>query len=189
MKLLVTLFCATLVAGAAFADPFSTALRQARTAANGGSGGDAAPAETPPPPQNQPPPNPVLQATLQNIADLQNDFAVISSVSGTNAVAGVKSSLTVHLTAASQGAKAPQASVSKLTDDLLAAIAGNEKLRAQLPKLAQFTHASFNGSQLTDAQKKMIFDGVKKILTDAGTASDGAAGVVEDLKAIVTETR
>lgn len=177
------------MAGAAQADPYSIAKRQAITAANAGSGQEAPPQATPPPPQNNPPPNPVLQATLQNIADLKNDFAVIAGATGTNALTAVKSSLMTHLAAAAQGAKASQASTSKLADDLSAAMAGNDKLRAQLPKLAQFAHASFNGSQITDAQQKMIFDGVQKILTGAGVPPDGAAGVVEDLKAIAIETK
>jgi hypothetical protein len=191
MKLPVTFLCATLAAGAAFADPYSTAMRQAITAANSGagSGEEVPPPATSAPPQNNPPPNPVLQATLQNIADLQNDFAVIAGATGTNSLTGLKPSMTTHLAAAAQGTKASQASVSKLADDLLAAIGGNEKLRAQLPKLAQFTHASFNGSQLTDDQKKMIFDGAQKILTGAGVSPDGAARVVEDLKSIAGETK
>jgi hypothetical protein len=191
MKWLLTFLCAAFMAGAAVADPFSSAIRQAHGAANSGAGGagDASPPETPPPLQNNPPPNPALQATLQNIADLQNDFAVISSVNGTNALAGVKSSLAIHLAAAAQGAKASQASVSKLADDLSSAIAGNGKLRTQLQRLAQFTHASFNGSQLTDAQQKSISDGIQKILTDAGVPADGAAVVVEDLKTIARETK
>ena len=189
MKRLVALFCAVLAVNAALADPFSTALRQARNAANGGSGGDTSPSESTPPSQNNPPPNPVLQATLQNIADLKDDFAVIAGATGTNSLTALKSSLVTHLAAAAQGAKASQASVSKLADDLSVAIAGNEKLRAQLPKLAQFAHASFNGSQLTDAQQKMIFDGAQKILTGAGVSPDGAAGVVEDLKAVAGETK
>ena len=188
MKALVTLFCALLAAGAALADPYSTAIRQARTAANAGSGQETPPPATPPP-QNNAPPNPALQATLQNIADLRNDLTAISSSTGTNRLAALKSSLTNHLAAAAQGAKkASQESISKLADDLSAAIAGNEKLRAQLPKLAQFAHASFNGSQLTEAQQKMIFDGVQKILTGAGAPADGVAGVVDDFKTIVGET-
>ena len=189
MKLLVTFLCAMLVSSAAFADPFSTALRQARTAANGGSGGDASPPATPPPPQNNPPSNPALQATLKNISDLQSDFSAITQTTGTNALTALKSSLASHFAAAAQGAKASQASGSKLADDLSTALAGNDKLRAQLPKLAQFTHASFNGSQLTDAQRKMILDGVQKILAGAGVPPDGAAGVVEDLKTIAGETK
>ena len=188
MKALVTLFCALFAAGAALADPYSTAIRQARTAANAGSGQETPPPATPPP-QNNAPPNPALQATLQNIVDLRNDLTAISSATGTNALTASKSSLTTHLAEAAQGAKASQESISKLADDLSAAIAGNEKLRAQLTKLAQYAHAIFNGSQLTEAQQKMIYEGVQKILTGAGVPLEGAAGVVDDFKAIAGETK
>jgi hypothetical protein len=188
MKALVTVFCTLLAAGAAFADPYTSAIRQARTAASSGSGQETPPPATPLP-QNHAPTNPALQATLQNIVDLRNDLTAISSATGTNRLVALKSSLSNHLAAAAQGAKASQESISKLADDLSTAIAGNEKLRAQLTKLAQYAHASFNGSQLTDAQRKMIFEGVQKTLTDAGVPPDGAAGVVDDFKAIVGETK
>ncbi len=177
------------MAGEALADPYSTAMRQARTAANAGSGQEIPTPAAPPPPQNNAPPNPALQATLQNVVDLRNDLTAIAGATGTNVLIAFKSSLTNHLAAAAQGAKASQASTSKLADDLSVAIAGNDKLRAQLPKLAQFAHASFNGSQLTDAQQKMIFDGVQKILTGAGASPEAAATVVDDFKAIAGETK
>ncbi len=188
MKAPAILFCAMLAAQAALADPYSAALRQARTAANAGSGQENPPPTTPPP-QNNAPPNPALQATLKNIVDLRNDLTAISTETGTNRLAALKSSLTNHLATAAQGAKASLESISKLADDLSAALAGNGKLRAQLTKLAQFAHAIFNGSQLTETQQKMIFEDVQKILTGAGVPPEGASGVVEDFKAIVTETK
>lgn len=190
MKALVTLFCAWFAVGAALADPYSTALRQARTAANAGSGQVETPPPAPPPPQNNAPPNPVLQATLRNISDLRNDLTAISGETGTNRLAALKSSLSNHLAAAAQGVKkASQESISKLADDLSAAIAGNGKLRPQLTKLAQYAHAIFNGSQLPETQQKMIYEEAQKILTGAGVPADGAAGVVDDFKVIVGETK
>ena len=131
----------------------------------------------------------MLQATLQNIENLRNDFAAIGNAAAAAPLTLQKQSLTNDLAIAAQGAKPQPASISKLADDLMTAIAGKEKLRAPQPKLAQFVHAIFNSAHLTAAQQKMIFDGVQKILTDGGASPDEAANVVSDIKTIASETK
>jgi len=131
----------------------------------------------------------VLQATLQNIASLRDDFAAIGIADASASLTVQKQSLTNDLAIAAQGAKAQPASISKLADDLTTAIAGKEKFRVPQPKLAQFVHAIFNSSHLTTAQQQMIFDGVQKILTDGGALPDDATNVVNDIKTIASETK
>ena len=192
MKTLIAFLASALLANSLWADPYSAAIKQAKTVttrvSNANRQLDTPPPSTPPA-QNTPPPNPALQATLQNIESLKNDFTAIITATNATTLAAEKQSLMNNLAAAAQGAKASQKSISKLADDLAAVIAGNEKLRAQLPKLAQFSHAVFNGAHLTDAQQQAIFDGVQKILTGAGVPAEGAGIVVEDFKAIATETK
>jgi hypothetical protein len=144
-----------------------------------------------PPAQNNPNPSvsPALQATLQNIESLRNDFTAIGNASAGASLAIQKESLTNDLAIAAQGAKPQTGSISKLADDLTTAISGKEKLRVPPPTLAQYVHAIFNTSQLTAAQQQMIFDGVKKILTDGGASADEAANVVNDIKTIASETK
>ena len=143
------------------------------------------------PPQNNPnaPANPVLQATLQNIANLRNDFSAIGNAAAGTSLTVEKQTLTNDLAIAAQGVKPQPASISKLADDLMTAISGKEKLRAPQQKLAQFTHAIFNSAHLTTAQQQTFFTGVQKILTDGGASADEAANVVNDLKTIASETK
>ena len=194
MKPLIALTCALFVANSLLADSYSEAIRQAKnasakeTAANQQLMDNPQPAA---PPQNNPnqPVDPALQATLQNIDNLRNDFVAIGNAPAADPLTAQKQSLTNDLAIAAQGAKPQPTSIAKLTDDLATAIAGKEKLRAPQPKLAQFVHAAFNGSQLTAAQQQMIFKGVQKILTDGGASPDEAASAVNDIKAIVSETK
>ncbi len=194
MRPFIALVCVLFMANSLLADPYSAAIRQAKnvsareTAAN-----QQLMDNTPPtaPPQNNPnqAPSPALQATLQNIESLRNDFTAIGNAESGTSLTIQKQTLTNDLAIAAQGAKPQPASVSKLADDLITAIAGKEKLRAPQPKLAQFTHAIFNGSQLTAAQQQMIFKGVQKILTDGGASPDEATNVVNDIKTIASETK
>jgi hypothetical protein len=192
MKPLIVFFCAVFLAGGAFADPYSAAMRQARNASAKETAANRQLLDNPPPappPQNNPAANPALQATLQNIESLRNDFAAIGNAAATASLTVRKQSLTNDLAIAAQGVKPQPASISKLADDLTTAIAGKEKLRAPQPKLAQFVHAIFNSSHLTTAQQQMIFDGVQKILTDGGASPDETANVVNDIKTIAGETK
>lgn len=194
MKPFIALTCALFMANSTLADPYSAAIRQAKnvsareTAANQQLLGNPTPA---PPPQNNPnpPTDPALQATLQNIESLRNDFAAIGGAAPGISPTVQKQTLTNDLAIAAQGTKPQSASISRLADDLTTAIAGKEKLRTPQPKLAQYTHAIFNSSHLTAAQQQMIFDGVKKILTDGGASPDEATNVVNDIKTIASETK
>ena len=194
MKPLITFFCAVFLAGGAFADPYSAAMRQARNASANETAANRQLLDNPPPappPQNNPnpPANPALQATLQNIESLRNDFTAIGNAAAGASLTAQKQSLTNDLAIAAQGAKPQPAAISKLADDLATAIAGKEKLRAPQPKLAQFVHAIFNSAHLTTAQQQMIFDGVQKILTDGGASPDETTNVVNDIKTIASETK
>jgi hypothetical protein len=200
MKPFIAFTCALFVANGVLADPYSGAIRQAKnastkeTAANQQLLDNPSPAQ---PPQNNPttPPDPALQATLQNIESLRNDFTAIGNPAATASVVPQKQTLTnendlaIDLAIAAQGAKPQPASISKLADDLTTAIAGKEKLRAPQPKLAQYVHAIFNSSHLTTDQQQMIFDGVQKILTDGGASPDETANVVSDIKKVASETK
>ncbi len=195
MKPLIALTCVLFMANGLLAQVnYQAAIRQARNAAANETAANQKLLDNPPPatpPQNNPnqPPDPALQATLQNIENLRNDFTAIGNAAPAASLAALKQSLTNDLAIAAQGAKPQAASISKLADDLATAIAGKEKLRAPQPKLAQFIHAIFNSLHLTTAQQQMIFDGVQKILTDGGASPDEAANVVSDIKTIASETK
>ena len=194
MKLFIALTCALFIGSSILADPYSEAIRQAKnvsakeTAANQQLLDNS---QSAPPTQINPPspPNPVLQATLQNIASLRNDIAAIGIADAGASLTVQKQSLTNDLAIAAQGTKPQPASISKLADDLTTAIAGKEKFRVPQPKLAQFVHAIFNSSHLTAAQQQMVFNGVQKILTDGGALPDDATNVVNDIKTIASETK
>lgn len=193
MKTLIALTCALFVVQSLLADPYSVAIQQAKRVANQETEANRQlmnnpPAATPQNKVNQQV-SPELKATLENIQDLQKDFAAIAKLTSTATIATEKQGLTNDLTTAAVGAKPSQQSIDKLADDLAAAVEGNEKLRPQYPKLAQYVHAIFNSSQLTDAQRKMIFDGIQKILTAGGASSDDVTNVVNDIKAIANETK
>jgi hypothetical protein len=194
MRLVPTLACALFIGNSIMADPYTAAIRQAQNVSAKETAANQHLLDNPPtdaPLQNNPnaPVNPVLQATLQNIESLRNDFAAIGNTAANAPLTAQKKSLTNDLSFAAQGAKPLPESISKLADDLTAAIAGKEKFRAPQPKLAQFIHAIFNGAHLTTAQQQMIFDGVQKILTDGGASPDETASVVNDIKTIASETK
>ncbi len=179
MKLLAAILGLMLVTGPVMADVYSIAKQQARNAANGQTGAQPAP----PPPQNNPPPDPALQATFQNIADLQFDFERLNS-NPTNTQPLIK-----HLTAAAQGTKPSAAAVAEVARSLATALNSNKKIAVQEHRLAQNIHAIFNSSHLAPAQQTMIYDSVQKILEDSGVSSDDTSKVIASLKAIATETR
>ena len=196
MKAHIPVFCALLAASSALADPYMMARQQAvRTADQNNAeqariqnatapGAAAAPTPAPAPPMD-----PALQATLQNIGDLQGNFATYINADGQPDPAQ-KTSLLNNLSHAAQGTKASSASVKKLAADLTPALAQRKKLAAvQQKKLAVDVHALFNSSHLSAAQQKMMFDDVQKILAEAGAAQADIDGVVTDLKKIAEETK
>jgi len=197
MKTRIAAFCALLIAGGALADPYSMAIQQARRASDqnaaeqqqiqngtGGSQGQAAAnAKTAPV-------DPALQATLSNINGLQTDLGALNNATGDKPDPMQRISLLNNLSAAAQGTKASSDSVKRLADDLLTAVSGRKQLTtAQQTRLARDIHAIFNSSHLTDAQQKLMFDDVQKILTDGGVSLDATVDVVTDLKKISSETK
>jgi hypothetical protein len=195
MKTFTALFCLLFVANGVLADVYSSAIRQTKnvTANAGNTRQDNPPSPTQPPPalpaQNNPPPDPVLEATLQNIAGLRADFDAFGDQADTNSAAAQKPSLMSHLTAAASGTKPSPASVSKLADDLMTAMAGNEKLRPQHQKLAQEVHAICNNSHLSPVQQQKIFADVQTLLQNGGVLPDNATNIVNDIKTIASETK
>ena len=160
MKPIVTLACALFMAGSLPAQVnYNAAIRQAKNASANETAASQRGAEdpTPPaqPPQNNPtpPPDPALQATLQNIENLRNDFTAIAGAAPAASLSAQKQSLTNDLAVAAQGTKPKSESISKLADDLVTAISGKQKLRAPQPKLAQYVHAkwlAFDNCPATD---------------------------------------
>jgi len=174
------------------ADIYSGAKQQARNASGAITARDnqAVSESSPASPSPSPPANdPVLQATLRNIANLSADFAGLGNATDTNAAAAQKQMLINDLAAACTGAKPSSASVAKLADDLAVVVAGNEKLRAQQPRLARDVHAIFNSSHLSAAQQEMVCDDVQKLLQNSGAPSDNITSVVIDLKGIASATK
>jgi hypothetical protein len=194
MKTFIALSCALCVTNSVLAGPDEAAIRQARevsakmTRAEQENPPQTAP-QTAAPPHTNPQPDPVLEATLRNIANLRADFAALGNLPGTNSAATQRQLLMNDLATAAQGAKPSPASVSKLADDLATATAGKEKSGASQQKLAQDVHAIFNSSHLSPAQQQMIFGDVQKILQNGGASPDDATNVITDIKAIATETK
>jgi hypothetical protein len=195
MKASVALFCVLLAASSASADPYSMAIQQAQRASNqnaaeqrqlqnqDGSAGYGQPASGQSPPKT----DPMLAATLQNITNLQSDFAAV--IDSTGDKADERIALMNDFSAAAQSTKASADAVKELAKDLIAAIDGNKKLEPQQKKLAREIHAIFNSSHLTAAQQQSVFDDVQKTLTDAGVSLDAAVDVVTDLKQVAGETK
>jgi hypothetical protein len=194
MKTPIAFFCALCVANSVLADSYSEAIRQAKdvsakvTRADQGNQPSTVPSRAAPS-QSNPQPDPVLEATLRNIASLHADFAALGNLAATNSTATQKQLLLNDLATAAQGTKPSPASISKLADDLVMATAGKEKSDASQQKLAQYVHAIFNSSQLSAVQQQMIFDDVPKILQSGGASPDDATNVVNDIKTIATETK
>jgi hypothetical protein len=195
MKTVVTFFCVLFAANGVFADIYSEAIKQARNvSANETKQSNAEVNQnnsSPPPAAAQPAPpqtNPVLEATLRNISNLHVDFDALGKLSETNSAAS-KKLLLDDLTAAAQGAKPPEVSISKLADDLTTAVVGKKLPDDQQQKLAQDVHAIFNSSHLSSGQQQMIFTSVQKVLQDGGTLPDETTNVVNDIKTIASQTQ
>ncbi len=193
MKAFIAFSCALCLANHVLAGPDEAAMRQARdvsakmTRAEQGNPPVTAP-RPPAPPQSNAQPDPVLEATLRNIANLRADIAALGDLAGTNSAATPKQLLMNDLATAALGAKPSPASISRLADDLVAATAGKIKTADTQQKLAQYVHAIFNSSHLLPAQKPMIFDNVQKLLQSGGAAPDDVTNVVNDIKTIARET-
>lgn len=189
MKTSVALFGVLLTVSLAMADTNRVAQPPAADAANGSANHPPVPPQPTTPPANLPP-NPVLQATLQNIRHLREDFAVLARMTNNAvAIAEEKPALTNDLSTAALEVQPRPDAISKLADDLSAAIAGNAALVPQHLKLAQYVHAAFNGAQLAPAQQEMIFSDLQTVLAGGGVAPDVASNVVHDLQTIVNETK
>lgn len=137
------------------------------------------------------PMDPALKATLSNINSLKGDIGAFNGADAGKTDSSQKISLLNDLSAAGQGPnKATADSIKKLANDLITAVSGNKKLTAaQQTQIGRSIHALFNSSHLTDAQQKLLLDGVQKALTDAGISLDNAVDVVTDLKLIASQTK
>ena len=187
MKTRIFAFCSVLIAGSAFADPYMMARQQAVRAADQNNAEQARIQKAAAEPAA--PMDPALQATLQNIGDLQGNFAAYINSDGQPDPAQ-KNSLLNNLSQAAQGKKASSGSVKKLATELMPALSMRKKITvAQQKKLAVDVHALFNSSHLSAAQQKAMIDDVQKNLTDAGVGQSDVDGVVSDLKLIVDETK
>jgi hypothetical protein len=186
MKAHLALFCALLVTGGAFAQNYYMATQQAHRVVDQNNAEQARIQNAAAEPA---PADPALQATLQNISDLQANFAAYIGADGQPDPA-VKTSLLNNLSQAAKGNKPATASVKQLAADLAPALVQRKKIiLAQQKKLAVDVHALFNSSHLTAAQQDALSTDVKTILTDAGVAPDDALNVVNDLKKIVDQTK
>ena len=191
MKPLFLILCALLAGGVALGDPYVIAKGQAKRDVNQSNAQQGiAPAQPnqPAPPQAAPV-DPVLAATLQNIASLRADFAALNNATGAKADSTQKVSLLNNLSAAAQGSKPASASVQKLAGHLTSAVLGKKILPAQQTKFARDIHAIFNSSHLSAAQQQTILDDVKKILEGGGASSEDMASVMADLQQIASETK
>ncbi len=194
MKILATLLLMVSLTAHAQVGAFNIAKEQARraNASNNAEQQRIANATTDPSRPNgaaspAAPADPVREATLKNIADLQADFSAFNNATGTEVDAAKKAALLNDLSAAALGKKPASASVQKLAGDLIAATIGKKNTAVQ--KLSRNVHALFNSGHLTAAQQSSLLDEVKKNLTTAGAATDDAVNVFQDLKGIVEETK
>jgi hypothetical protein len=193
VKTLIAFFCAGCVTCSVWADSYSAAIRQAKdvsakvTRAEQGNPPTTASPPTAPPPTNSQP-DPVLEATLRNIASLRADFAALGNLTGTNS-AMQRQILINDLATAAHGAKPSPASIPKLADDLVTATAGKVKSEPAQQKLAQDVHAIFNSAYLSPAQQQTIFDDVQKTLQGGGVSPEAATNVVNDIKTIAAQTK
>ncbi len=199
MKASAAFFCALFLANGIFADPYSMAIQRAKNvSANETKMSNATANQDNPPPQSSSPAatrpappqdNPVLEATLRNIANLRVDFDALGKLSELKSDSPPKKLLLNDLTAAAQGTKPSQTSVTNLAENLAVAVAGKSTLQPQHAKLAQDVHAIFNSSHLSKSQQQMIFDEVQKKLQDGGATADNITNVVNGIKTIAAETK
>ncbi len=201
MKNLFLLAVTFALAGQALADVnYDLATKQARRAADQNNaeqnrigreaGGGQQQSPKAPNVPAAPPMDPVLAATLQNIADLKTDLDALNQAADATAGAAQRVSLLNHLSsAAATGKKATTASIKKLADQLIATVSGRKSLAAQNTKLARSLHALFNGAHLSATQQETLLAGVKKVLTEAGVPAEDASQLVAILKQVATETQ
>jgi hypothetical protein len=201
MKALAAFFCVLFLANNMVADPYSMAIQRAKNVSanetrmsDETTNQDNSPPSPPPvsaaatkpvPPQD----NPALEATLRNISNLRVDFDALGKLSELKSDSLPKKLLVNDLTAAAQGAKPPENSVSKLADSLATAVAGKAAMKNQHQKLAQDVHAIFNSSHLSAEQQKTISADVRKILQDGGASPDETTNVVGDIQTIASQTK
>ena len=133
------------------------------------------------------PADPVREATMKNIADLQTDFTAFNNAAGTPVDAAQKAALLNDLSTAALGKKPAAASVQKLAGHLITATSGKKNPAAQ--KLARNVHALFNSNHLTAVQQTALLEEVKKNLTAAGAAPGDASNVFDDLTGVIEETK
>ena len=189
MKTVIALSCALCLANLAEAQVgiYNGAESAARRAVSKTEAAENQNPDAQPPPSAAPaapqPMNPVLAATLQNIASLRADLASLT----TNGP--VSSAFTNDLMAASTGTKGSPETITKLATDLQAALAGNQAFRSSFQKLAQFLHAVSNGSHLTPEQFQTVSDTVEQILTNGGAPYQATSDVLDDLKHLARETK
>ena len=165
---------------------YNSAIQQAHNAVNqteAASQGHQAPM-MPQQPQAQKPvtSDPVLAATMQNIASLHGDFDAMSGNF-------TPKTFTNDLAAAAMAKKPSEDSVLKLARDLQSAMGGNDQLMAQHQKLAQDVHAIFYSSHLASAQQEMLENDVQKMLQGGGVASDKILAITNDMKTVADETK
>ena len=195
MKIAAALFCTLFAVGTALADPYVMARQQAVRASDQNAAEQqritqqtAPPAAPAAPAVSAAPVNPLLAATLQNIADLRADLAAFNADPSAGSDAAQKMSLLNHLSAAAQGTKPATTNVKKFADDLISALRGKKLTAVQAQKLSRAVHAVFNGAHLTATQQKTMADDAGKILTAAGAAPGNVSSVTADLKAMAAET-
>jgi hypothetical protein len=129
------------------------------------------------------PANPVLAATLRNIANLKADLAALNTNTAPAAA------LTNDLVAAANGTKASADTIAKLIGDLQAAVAGKPALVSHYQKLAQYLHALSNGAHLTPTQFQAISDDLEHILENGGASYEATTYVIQDVKVLAGETK
>lgn len=194
MKIPVVVFCALAVTGAVSADPYSQAIQQAQRVSNQNDAeqqriqnqSGAAPGANG---QSPSPVNPQLQAEVQNISSLQADIIALNAAPDAASAGDQRIALLNDFSTAATGTKASAGSVKVLVKDLLTALAGKKVPADKQTRLAGYLHAIFNSSRLSATQQQTVFDGVQKILTDAGVPAEAATDVITDLKKIADETK
>ena len=179
--------CAVCLESSAQVGIYNASINQAHRAVNATEAASNQNPDGQPPSQGgagaQAPMDPVLAATLQNIASLEADLRKLDPNSPPAAA------ITNDLVSAANGNKPSAATIAKLVGDLQAAVGGKASMRPSLKKLAQFLHALSNGAHLTPAQFQMISDGVEQILDNGGASYESTAGLLNDIKLLARETK
>jgi hypothetical protein len=187
-RFIVAWLCVWGLATTALADVYSSALQKAHDVANQNNirQNNISRGLTPPPGPPPPQPNPVLEATLQNITNLEADLTRLQ----TDPLR--KQPLVNDLNAAATGAHPANMTITKLADDLASALGGKSLTPDQLRKLAQGLHALFNSSHLAATQQHTLLESVRQTLA-GGAATEGERGKAQevdtDLRAVVAATQ